>query len=314
MTEERHFLVTSIKDEGPYLLEFIAHHRVLGFARHLIASNDCSDGSDLLLDALDAQDIVTHMRNPLEPGQAPQPTAYRRFRDKGYLDGADWIMVLDADEFLQVLVGDGRVGDLTALAGPETDLVTMHSLSFGTSDDEHWQPGLVTRQFTRRLPSNSYANAPIKSISRAGRFGRLQNHTPAIFQGGKRPVRAMLGSGERIQIERPGLLDRQMRQRRPDERSHLVAYYNHYPIKSLQSYCLRQMRGTGAAPAGEDSARYDLPYWDRFARGRIEDDGIIARYGAELDAELQRLMALPGVAEAHARAEALHRKLLDAML
>ncbi len=42
-------LATSIKDEGPFLLEWIAHHKVAGFNRILIGYNDCTDGSEKLL-------------------------------------------------------------------------------------------------------------------------------------------------------------------------------------------------------------------------------------------------------------------------
>ena len=48
----RHVLLSSMKDEGPFVLEFVAHHRVLGFDAIHIASNDCTDGTDLLLDVL----------------------------------------------------------------------------------------------------------------------------------------------------------------------------------------------------------------------------------------------------------------------
>jgi len=47
--------VTCIRDEGPYILDWLAHHRTLGITDFLVFSNDCSDGSDQLLDALDAR-------------------------------------------------------------------------------------------------------------------------------------------------------------------------------------------------------------------------------------------------------------------
>ncbi|WP_185968502.1 glycosyltransferase family 2 protein [Paracoccus sp. M683] len=314
MTHERHALMTSIKNEGPYLLEFVAHHRVLGFAQHHFASNDCTDGSDLLLDALAAHGVVTHTRNPVQPGQAPQPTGYARIRAAGHLDGADWIMVMDADEFLQVTIGQGLIQDLTRLAGPETDIVTIHSLAFGTTEDIRWHPGPVTHQFTRRLPGTHRRNAPVKSISRTNLFRSLHNHNPVGFTGGDRPVHVLLGSGERIEIAETGRLGRHLRQRRTDKTSHQIAFYNHYPIKSLESYCLRQQRGDGATPIGDVSGRYDHNYWQSFATAKIEDHSIIDRYGAALTAEMARLLALPGVSQAHAQAENLHRGLLDAML
>ena len=65
----RHTLISSVKDEGPFLLEWVAHHLVLGFDRILIASNDCSDGTDRLLAALDGAGYVRHVPNKLKPGE-----------------------------------------------------------------------------------------------------------------------------------------------------------------------------------------------------------------------------------------------------
>lgn len=162
----RHVLMSSMKDEGPFVLEFVAHHRVLGFDAIHVASNDCSDGTDLLLDALAAQGAITHLPNRLKPGERPQRRAYEKMREAFDTDRADWIMALDVDEFLFVNVGAGRVGDLTALAGPEVDVISLSALSFGTSENEAWQPGRVTEQFTRRLPEKARQNAPVKSLSR----------------------------------------------------------------------------------------------------------------------------------------------------
>lgn len=315
MTAPVHVMVTSVKDEAPYLIEFIAHHRLMGFARHHFASNDCSDGTDILLEALAAAGVVTHTPNPLMPGDEPQGTAYRRIRAEHDIDRSDWIMVLDADEFLQVTAGDGRVQDLTALAGPGIDLISLNSMCFGTSDDPLWRPGLVTRQFTRRLPLTHPRNAPLKSLTRGkGRFAGLHNHNPVNFLGGRRPVRALLGSGEVIEVRESGRMVKHFRQREPGPEAHRIAFYNHYTIKSQQSFAHRHWRGRGGKPVGiENKPRYTDKYWDSFAGADIEDRRIITRYGAALDIEIARIMALPGVAEAQQEALQLHQAMLNAL-
>ena len=42
--------VTCVKNEGPFLLEWIAFNRVIGVTDFLFYSNDCTDGTDRLLD------------------------------------------------------------------------------------------------------------------------------------------------------------------------------------------------------------------------------------------------------------------------
>ena len=56
--------VTCIKNEGPFLLEWIAYNRLIGVTDFLIYSNDCADGSDRLLDALAERGVVHHRPNP----------------------------------------------------------------------------------------------------------------------------------------------------------------------------------------------------------------------------------------------------------
>ncbi len=42
--------VSMMKDEGPFLLEWIAHHHLaVGFTDILVYTNDCSDGTDDML-------------------------------------------------------------------------------------------------------------------------------------------------------------------------------------------------------------------------------------------------------------------------
>ncbi|MEJ2036042.1 MAG: glycosyltransferase family 2 protein, partial [Maritimibacter sp.] len=38
--------ITCVKDEGAFLIEWLAHHRGVGFTDFLIFSNDCSDGTE----------------------------------------------------------------------------------------------------------------------------------------------------------------------------------------------------------------------------------------------------------------------------
>ncbi|MDO5657670.1 MAG: glycosyltransferase family 2 protein [Paracoccus sp. (in: a-proteobacteria)] len=308
----RHVLLTSMKDEGPYALEFIAHHRVLGFDAHHVATNDCSDGTDHLLDALAAHGIITHLRNELAEGERPQRTAYAKMRKAYATDSADWVMVLDADEFLFVEAGAGRIGDLTALAGPEIDVITLSSKSFGTYADDRWQPGLVTEQFTRRIRDDSPANGPSKSISRGkGRWGAVQNHNPVDFQGDY-PIRALMGSDQVIEIPRGTPIHKVLRFQGPETMGHKLAWYAHYPVKSAESYLARRARGLGTTPVGATEAkeRYSDEYWTRFARGKISDRRLPDRYGALMRAELARLLDLPGVAAAQRDALALYARLL----
>ena len=53
--------VTCVKNEGPFLLEWIAFNRLIGVTDFLFYSNDCTDGTAELLDALAARGMLIHL-------------------------------------------------------------------------------------------------------------------------------------------------------------------------------------------------------------------------------------------------------------
>ena len=59
----RALAVLTVRNEGAFLLEWLAHHRAVGFTDFLVFSNDCDDGTDAILDRLQALGQLTHIRN-----------------------------------------------------------------------------------------------------------------------------------------------------------------------------------------------------------------------------------------------------------
>ena len=50
--------VTAMKNEGAFIVDWIAHHRAVGVDRFLVYTNDCEDGTDRLLDRLLVAGVV----------------------------------------------------------------------------------------------------------------------------------------------------------------------------------------------------------------------------------------------------------------
>ena len=100
--------VTCVKNEGPFLLEWIAYNRLIGVTDFLFYSNDCTDGTDALLDALAARCGVTHLPNPAQ-GRAYQMEALKDCAHQPIVQQADWLWIADVDEFLNIHVGDHTI-------------------------------------------------------------------------------------------------------------------------------------------------------------------------------------------------------------
>lgn len=93
--------VLMARDEGIYLPEWISHHVLIGIDHIFVYTNDNSDGSDELLNALAANGIITLIRNSFAPGVNPQRKVYQHAI--GLLDELrdyKWAFFIDADEFV----------------------------------------------------------------------------------------------------------------------------------------------------------------------------------------------------------------------
>ncbi|MDV7398640.1 glycosyltransferase family 2 protein, partial [Arthrospira platensis SPKY1] len=99
-TKEMRLAIAAIfRNERPYIVEWLAFHRVIGFDSFYIADNASNDGSTELLQALDRLHLLKWVPFPSPPGQAPQLPAYAQLLTRHVTD-EDWIAVIDADEFI----------------------------------------------------------------------------------------------------------------------------------------------------------------------------------------------------------------------
>lgn len=143
-----------MRNEGSYILEWLAYHRSIGFADVVIGTKDCVDGSPALLDRLHERGLPTHQANAFGPEDKPQLAAYARAESLPVLREADWAMVLDADEFLNIHVGQGRVDDLID-AVPEATAFLINWRLFG-----HSSRRVFRSEMALAWPKNARARSP----------------------------------------------------------------------------------------------------------------------------------------------------------
>src|SRR5262245_40942018 len=118
----------AMKNERPYILEWIAYYSILGFDQIVIYSNDSSDGGDELLSQLATAGIIKYHDWPSKELWSPQITAYHaallRCR-------TDWLLFVDADEFL-LLNKHNNVSDFLAGFGTDISGVAVNWRIFGS--------------------------------------------------------------------------------------------------------------------------------------------------------------------------------------
>ncbi|WP_420587607.1 glycosyltransferase family 2 protein [Marivita sp.] len=101
----------------------------------------------LMLERLQQMGVLTHVRNPMSEGLGPQESAMQHFLSLDDVQQLDWVLHIDADEFLNVQTGQGRVGDLLAVAG-DADVMALMWRPFGNNGLTRWSGGSVLETFT----------------------------------------------------------------------------------------------------------------------------------------------------------------------
>ncbi len=85
----RRILFSAQKDEAPFLMEWIAYNKAIGFTDIILHSNDCTDGSDDLLYRLAAKGEIDHHRHAPPAAMAPQQNASKLAQEHGLFKDGD---------------------------------------------------------------------------------------------------------------------------------------------------------------------------------------------------------------------------------
>lgn len=308
-------IVATLKNEGPFLLEWLCYHRLIGFNRFVLYSNDCTDGTDRMLQALDRAGIVMHFDNgqPLAGlPDDPQRRAYARAIALPEVRGSDWVAVLDGDEFFQVNAGDGTLDALFSALPQRTDAVAAQWRIFGNGGIVPFRDALQIDQFRMASPkdvalcNNQFA---VKTLFRPGPVHRLGVHRP-IFRGdygnAANPLLFVNGSGRDITAD----FIRQRWGTTPGMAGFDLCQVNHYMIRSSEVFLMKRWRGTANSA---DAARISFDYFDRYNLNIAPEEGIARWVEPVLQARAELIGLMPELGRLHAGAVAGYRRQIAAL-
>lgn len=295
-------IVSVMKNEGPFILDWIAHNRAIGVDRFLIYTNDCADGTDRMLDLLSDAGVERRENPYRETGNVPQYAAFGAAEKEEAVTSADWIMTLDVDEYINIHAGEGRLDDLLR-AAPNAHVFSMPWRLFGNGDQQTFKDAPVTRQFIKAAPPympRPYQAWAFKSLYRnAGLFKRLGVHRPKGIQGRLYDqICWVAGSG---QVLAPEVWRSAWRVSTANWGYDLVTL-NHYAVRSADSFLVKRDRGR----VNHVHELQDEAYWFRMNHN-VEEDTSIQKLASRVAKAKAELLTLPGVAEAHANAVDWHK-------
>ncbi|MEZ5685076.1 MAG: glycosyltransferase family 2 protein [Paracoccaceae bacterium] len=289
-------VLTTMKNEAAFLLDWVAHYKALGADHLWIAQNDCADPTPAMIARLEEMGLARGHATRNWSSGGIQRTALRQARWYPEVTEAEWLFVCDADEFLTIHLGDGSFRALIA-GTPGTDVIGVSWRIFGSAGRISYTPAPVPGQFLRCEPPPRVAYT--KCLFRRQKdMARIGIHMPHPREGADL-VWAMAGGGPW----------RKGRGRLMPRADYAGAQVNHYALRAMHSFLVKRDRGR----VNHANDSMDEDYWARFDLNGAEDHAI-ARYAAPVAAWRARLLADPVLGALQAEAEDWHRARIAELL
>lgn len=264
------------KNEGPYLLEWIAHSKVIGFEKIIIYDNESTDHGPAMLKALAAAgeiDLNTWVW-PKDAETGPQVPCYTAAVEK-YRDEIEWIGFIDIDEFL-VLKNHDNVRHFVEDYS-EANGIAIHWKLFGSDGHKKRNDDmLVSERFTRceDVARNPLFGRSAKSICRIDKIVRVKPHFCILSEG--------LYFNEKKRAIQP---------KRQPFGTHEIAQINHYFTKSYEEWLVKAERGRPSRSLSAEDKFRAIEEFRKFDRSHVVDTSI-EKYREATKAEMARLKAV----------------------
>lgn len=292
-------VVSTMKNEGPYIIDWVAHYKTLGFNHILVCTNDCTDPTVEILLRLQELGLVTQHNTIVRKAGIHRSALRQASRRYDIVMEAEWAFVCDVDEYLNIHMGDGSVRALVEGSG-SADVISVPWRVFGPDGIAEFADAPVTAQFTMgELPWDAVARPDtgkfVKSLyTNQHKFQRMGLHAPVSLPEHLSDTRRVLPGGAEYVINGE-------RTANPPLFTH--AQVNHYALRSLDSFLIKRARGR----ANHSHHVLGLEYWNRFNLNG-EPDRSIERYAAASGALAAELKADPKLGALHAQAVEWHRR------
>ncbi|MEP3440494.1 MAG: glycosyltransferase family 2 protein [Sulfitobacter sp.] len=303
-------IVGCMKNEAPYIVEWVAYHRAMGVDNFLIYTNGCEDGTSEILDRLQEMGVLQHRNNDDWKGNSPQQHALNCALEEPVIKNAEWIIHIDVDEFMNVRCGNGTVQDFLA-AVPDATNVAMTWRLFGHNGVTELNDDFVLDQFDTCAPKfcpKPHTVWGFKTMFKnIGAYEKISCHRPnKLDDAFVSKVKWVNGSGKDMTKD---VATNGWRSSKKNIGYDLLQL-NHYALRSAESFLIKRQRGR----ALHVDRSIGINYWIRMDWSDFRDV-TIKRNLPRLRAEYDRLMqddVLRGWHETgldwhRAKAEELHK-------
>ena len=295
--------IACMKDEGPFILEWIAYHQSIGITDFLIFTNDCSDGTLEILDRLDALGHVRHLPNPADIIESPryQPLAIKYAMQHQEVRNAGWIISMDVDEFINIHVGDRTLAALFK-ENKEANVISLCHLDFGCNGIEHYADRLLTEQMTvcdEKFPAKPVRRRGIKTLIRSTAPPyTMGNHRPFFENPDDTKLKWIDGAGRPVEKRR----QRGRHKGMPCNGAYEQVQINHYPVRSMETYLTKAIKGNAIAI----NSFHGIEYWV-LRNANVDQEDTIQPLLKQTKVALSKLLSDPILSNLHQKTVAYHK-------
>lgn len=245
-------VVSISKNEGPYIIEWIEFHRLVGVSKFYFYDNESQDNTKEILQPYIDKQIVEYT---LMPGIGKQLDAYND-AIKRHKNECRWMAFIDMDEYLMPAVPFKPlykiVNEIVYTAGNGAAGVGVNWAIYGTSGFKKRPQGLITENYKYRAENEHYLNVHIKCICNPRLVTNyISPHYPIYVRGGYTIKEAygtrIIGWGANR------IIYKNLR-------------INHYYTKSEEEYAAKRARGLG-----DRTGIYDDAHFEKHNRNDVYD-------------------------------------------
>jgi hypothetical protein len=231
-------VVVIVRNEAPYLEEWLCYHLALGVEHVFLYDNGSDDELHELVERYVNHGLLTLVYWPLPGGQLDAYSHALRF----FGPSVDWLAFIDVDEFIVPLVDVDIPGFLARF--PDAADIRVPRVDFGYSGHREPPGGLTIEAYTGA--ANVFGRDPeqaprVKTILQPRGVSAIGIHT------------ATLADVPIARDERP-VPTRSVRQA-----ARGLAQVNHYYTRSLEEFEAKRFRGSATGRLPRPAVPFDLP-------------------------------------------------------
>ena len=176
-----------VKNEAPYLIDWIAWYSALGFTDFIIADNESDDGTTEILKDLQRKRVLHTFNIKTRLHNRPQREAYILGAELAKHLGIDWVAFFDPDEYLLPGSPEIKITEFLSQLPDDCGALCIDWALYGSSGQIKAQADPTPYRFEWRAEKKEPTY--YKTLARMSAYQRTQGAHHAILASGYRHLR-----------------------------------------------------------------------------------------------------------------------------